>query len=91
MKLLRIETRSGQIRIVGLAPFPDLPAWISTMRRDGWCIGDIWAMPFDEIALIDVIDVPDQPAAKPEAPADSNVHNLAAAISFSHFKSPFES
>lgn len=90
MKLIRIETHSGQVRFVQLAPCPNLPAWIGAMRRDGWCIGDIWAMPFDEIALVDVIDVPEQSMAQPEAPPDAQVHNLASSIAFGRFKPGLE-
>lgn len=89
MKLLRIETRSGQVRLTGLAPFPNLPAWIGSMRRDGWCVGDIWAMPFDEIALVDVVDAPDQPMERPEQ--DAQVRDLSKAIAFGRFRPPLES
>lgn len=86
MKLLRIETRSRQVRFVSLAPFPNLAAWIGTMRRDGWCVGDIWGMPFDEIALVDVVDAPDQEAERQNAASEAQVHSLGQAIALGRFK-----
>lgn len=82
MKILRIETRSGQIRVVQLAPYPDLPTWINVMRRDGWYIGTEWALPFDSIALIDVVEVENPGNSEKETPENSeaSVHRLSNAI-----------
>jgi hypothetical protein len=71
MKLLRVETRSGQVRFVALGPYPHLPAWVETMRRDGWLVGPEWAMPFDAVSLVDLVEASEQPSQNPSQQNDA--------------------
>jgi hypothetical protein len=89
MKLLRIETRSGQVRCVPLAPYRDLPTWVETMRRDGWLVAPQWAMPFDMVALVDLMETVEPAAQRGEplsiTPAPGPGDGIAAAIARGHW------
>jgi hypothetical protein len=61
MKMVRIRTRTGEVRICGLAPYGDLPSWWHQTRFNGAIVGSAWCLPFDEIAAADLIDAADGP------------------------------
>ena len=59
MKAVRVRTRCGEVRICELPAGCDLPAWWMEMRAAGHVVGHRWAMPFDNIALADVVEMAD--------------------------------
>jgi hypothetical protein len=59
MKTVRLRTKAGEIRFTSLAPFTELPSWWSETKFRGGVIGNNWCLPFDEIAVADLVDVPD--------------------------------
>ena len=61
MKAVRIKTKDGDIRLCELPAGMDLPTWWQEMRSCGQIIGNRWAMPFDNIAIADLVDWPDPP------------------------------
>lgn len=78
MKAVRVRTRCGEVRICELPAGCDLPAWWMEMRAAGHVVGHRWAMPFDNIALADVVELPDQ-ASQPNLPAEADVRRPSMA------------
>jgi hypothetical protein len=62
MKTVRLRTKAGEVRFTSLAPFADLPSWWHETQFRGGVIGNSWCLPFEEIAVADLVDVqePDQ-------------------------------
>ena len=62
MKALRIRTRDGELRICTMGGHADLQSFWFEARAAGFIVGNAWAMPVDNIAIIDVIDIADEQA-----------------------------
>src|SRR5271166_5054159 len=60
MRALRIRTRDGELRICTMGGHADLPSFWFEARAAGFIVGNAWAMPVDNIAIIDVIDIADE-------------------------------
>jgi hypothetical protein len=87
MKTVRLRTKAGEVRFTSLAPFADLPSWWHETKFRGGVIGNNWCLPFEEIAVADLADVPDNTGlgagefqAELRSRADEQVSRMAAGI-----------
>jgi hypothetical protein len=60
MKTVRLRTRAGEVRFTSLTPFADLPSWWHEMKFRGGVIGNNWCLPFDEIAVADLMEISEE-------------------------------
>ena len=60
MRALRIRTRDGELRICTMGGHADLQSFWFEARAAGFIVGNAWAMPVDNIAIIDVIELEDE-------------------------------
>ena len=97
MKAVRIKTKDGDIRLCELPAGMDLPTWWQEMRSCGHIVGNRWAMPFDNIAIADLVDLlnPAHAERHQEPPAinqDSErvIGQMARAIGGGAWHPPFE-
>jgi hypothetical protein len=86
MKTVRLRTKAGEVRFTSLAPFTDLPSWWHETKFRGGVIGNNWCLPFDEIAVADLVDVPEniglgsEEYQRAQAAAQREVARMAAGI-----------
>jgi hypothetical protein len=83
MKTVRLRTKAGEVRFTSLAPFADLPSWWHETKFRGGVIGNNWCLPFEEIAVADLTEVPDNTglgAGEFQSKADEQVRRMAAGI-----------
>ena len=92
MKAIRIRTRDGEIRLCSFGGHDSLPSFWFEAKAVGHVVGENWAMPFDNIALMDVIEIADQAAAQlsndPER--QHQIDRLAQGIAAGAWKPPSE-
>ena len=81
MRALRIRTRDGELRICTMGGHADLQSFWFEARAAGFIVGNAWAMPVDNIAIIDVIDVADEePEPMTGQQGNEQAHEHLAAI-----------
>jgi hypothetical protein len=87
MKTVRLRTKAGEVRFTSLAPFTDLPSWWHETQFRGGVIGNNWCLPFNQIAVADLVEVPDNVGlgagefqADLRSKTDEQVRRMAAGI-----------
>ena len=88
MRAIRILTRSGAIRVAVLAPYPDLLSWWLDIQVTGHVIGSHWAMPVDNIAIADLVEIPEDESQSARPARDQQTFGMAHAIESGAWKPP---
>ena len=93
MKAIRVRTWDKEIRLCTLGAHPHAASFWFEAKACGHIVGEKWCMPFENAALIDVVEIPDelgQQNIEQGAQQSRGLDALTGAIAAGVWKPPHE-